>query len=126
MKPPSFSIRMRLPSVKTLGIRDKNRGYYWISWQDSYQEINNLQDRVKKSQDSYQEFQEKTQELQEASKFPFRASVIMKPSEGSKNELIKYPKISSVKYSKSADLVRKLLSSLTIAISGLNEAKKKQ
>ena len=59
----------------------------------------NLQDRVKKfkkSQDSYQEFQEKAtigKEMQEASRFPFRMSVIIKPLEVSAIELINFQNI---------------------------------
>ena len=57
-----------------------------------------LQDRAKKFkkfQDSYQEFQEKPRigkKMQEVSRFPFRTSFIIKPSEVSANELINYPK----------------------------------
>ena len=53
----------------------------------------NLRDpakKFKKSQDSYQEFQEKLRignEMQEGSRFPFRTSVIIKPSDVSANEL---------------------------------------
>ena len=52
-----------------------------------------LQDRAKKfkkSQYSYQEIQEKPRigkKMQEDSRFPFRTSVIIKPSEVSANEL---------------------------------------
>ena len=56
--------------------------------------------KFKKLQDSYQEFQEKPRigkKKQEASKFPFRISVIIKPSEVSVNELINYPKTASNK-----------------------------
>ena len=61
-----------------------------------------LQDRAKKfkkSQDSYQEFQEKpriSNKMQEGSRFPFRTSVIIKPSDVSANELNNYPKISKI------------------------------
>ena len=36
--------------------------------------------------------------MQEASRFPFRASVIIKSSEASQNKRMKYPKIYSIKY----------------------------
>ena len=62
----------------------------------------NLQDRAKKfkkCQDSYQEFQEKPrigEKTQGDSIFPFRTSVIIKPSEVSAYELKNYQKISSI------------------------------
>ena len=55
--------------------------------------------RPTKSQDSFQKFQEKPRigkKMQEDSRFPFRTSVIIRPSEVSANELINYPKIFSV------------------------------
>ena len=66
----------------------------------------------------------KTKKMQEASRFLFGASVILKASEASQNELMNYPKIYSIKYPKNADNERKLLkSSLTIAKSALNYSK---
>ena len=82
-------------------------------------------------------FQEKPKtgkKMQEDSRFLFRTSVIIKPSDVSANELINYPKISSImenfapnlitKDPKNADEVAKLLeSALKTANSDLNQAK---